>query len=229
MNRKSLQIYEKERGIVPGRSNGIQDRVYGAYLSSLDPRANDAVQLALAASNDVRFKEFLERINMPRYRRVSLQTIAKACNITLAEFNGWWQKESAQRAIAIAQTQSVMITHDMAEDARSVNVVCSRCDGLGFVAAPEGLPEDVSGYKMIQAARGDEPAKYIRDCPNCDAQRKIRKPGDSHARDKILEMGGLVKKGAAVQITQNFGGATHASAISELDSAMSIDVESSDV
>ena len=45
----------------------------------------------------------------------------------------------------------------------------------------------------------------------------MKKPGDQHARDKVLEMSGLVKKGAGIQIVQNFSGASHSSALSDLD------------
>ena len=226
--KKSLQVYEKERGMVPSRANGREDKVYGSYLDTLNPRGNDEVQLALAASPDPRFKEFLARINIPRYRRVSLQTIAKACNITLAEFNNWWNRESAQRSIAIAQTESVMITRDMAQDARTQESVCPRCDGLKFIPAPPGLPDTVDGYRMIEEPTADSMAKYIRDCPVCVAAGRIKKPGDSHARDKILEMSGLVKKGAAFQIVQNFGGASHSSALSELNNVVTMDITAED-
>ena len=223
---KALKVYEKERGFVPSREVGVKDRVYGAYLDKLDPRGRDEVQQALAATGDIRFKEFLERVMTPKYKRVSLQSIAKACNISLAEFNAWWQRESVQRALATAQVGSVMITRDMVEDARTQEVMCPRCEGLGFIGAFPGLPEGTPGYREISPATDNEDAKYVRDCPNCSASTKVKKPGDQHARDKVLEMSGLVKKGAGIQIVQNFSNASHASAISELDRIVSMDIDS---
>ena len=211
-----LVIVEKERGNVPGRLNGARDVVYGSYLNKLDPRNNHDVQIALGASSDPRYITFFERVMNPKYKKVSLQSIAKACNITLAEFNKWWGTQSTQIAIAEAQTNSVMITRDMVQDARSQEHVCSRCDGLGFIAAPSGLPDDTPGYKMIEEPTKDSMAKYIRDCPNCGAKKVIRKPGDTHARDVIMEMSGHLKKGPQIQINQNFGGASHASAVDSL-------------
>ena len=43
--------------------------------------------------------------------------------------------------------------------------------------------------------------------------------GNQHARDRLLEVGGMTKRDskAAVQITQNFGGATMASAVDSLN------------
>ena len=64
---------------------------------------NVLMQKALAASPDVRFQKFLDRVMTPKYRRASLATIAKGCGIDLLEFNQWWGKASAQRAIAEAQ------------------------------------------------------------------------------------------------------------------------------
>lgn len=222
--RQELKIYEPERGMVDGRQYGKLDRVYSAYLDELDPRSNEDVQLALAASGDIRFKEFLERINMPKYRRASLATIAKACNITLSEFNNWWSRASTQRAIAVAQVGSVMITRDIVEDARTQEVFCPRCDGLGFIAAQPGLPADTPGYRMLEPSDDDEGLKYIRNCPQCKTEKVIKRVGDAKARDQILELSGLVKKGAAVQIVQNFSGASHASALSGLDQLNTIDV-----
>ena len=226
---KQIVVYEPERGLVPGRARGAQDKVYGSYLQRLDPRNNPDVQAALAATPDPRFKEFFERLMSPQYKRISMQTIAKAVDISLADFNKWWQSESSQRAIAEAQIASVIITRDMAEDAKSQKIVCSRCDGLGFVAAPPGLIDDTPGYKLVALATDTEDEKYIRDCPNCDGIKKVRKPGDQHARDKILEMGGLVRKGPGITLVQNFGGASHPSAVAETADIVNLSQDAYDI
>lgn len=215
-------IAEKDqlRGMVPSRAFGIKDKVYGEYLTKLNPREDPKVQHALSITPDPRFQEFLDRIKLPQYKRVSLQSIAKACDISLLEFTQWWSKVSTQVAIHKAQTESIKITEDMIEDARSREVACERCDGMTWVSAPPGLPKTTPGYRKIT---NDDEELWIRDCPVC-SNGKIRKPGDAHARDRILEMSGLVQKGkAAVQIVQNFGGAAHSSAVTQLD-AITIDV-----
>jgi hypothetical protein len=207
------------RGLVPSRHFGIRDKVYGTYLTKLDPRANPVVQHALAESEDPRFKEFLERIQEKRYRRMALQTIAKGCNITLAEFGSWFNKASTQAAIAKAQMGSLRIVEDMVEDAKTIQAVCDRCDGMTWVSAPSGLPKETPGYRSMVGDGGV--VLWIRDCPVCN-KGKVRKPGDSHARDRTLEMAGLLKKGPGVVINQNFG-ASHASAVSDLDDCMTMD------
>jgi len=67
------------------------------------------------------------------------------------------------------------------------------------------------------------PDKYIRDCPDCQTGQ-VRKPGDAHARDRVLEVSGLITRGKGIQVNlnQNFAGQSHSSAVTELDNAMSI-------
>lgn len=226
--RKALVILEKDklRGEVPSREVGIRDKVYGAYLDNLNPRENEDVQTALAAHPNPRFKEFLDRINTPRYHRVSLQTIAKACEISLMEFQEWWNKASTQVAIAKAQMGSIKITDDMVQDAQSKDVACSRCDDLGFVAAGPNLPATVPGYRRIDDGTGDP--KFIRTCPDCQGRGRSRKPGDQHARDTIMKMSGIIQPAKGISITQNFGGASHASAVDSLNEMMTFDVTPAD-
>jgi hypothetical protein len=233
MARSTALIKEKDglRGQVPSRQFGIKDRVYGEYLTNLNPRENGDVQLALASSSDPRFVEFLERIKMNRYRRISVQAIAKACGIDLMEFQNWWNRQSTQAAIAKAQNGSIKVVSDLIADAQSVMDVCPRCDGLKFVAAPPDLPSDTPGYECVKDAGMGEEAKYIRTCPKCEGESKVRKPGDSHARDRVLEISGIIKKEKGSLVTLNFGGASHSSAVGDLNDAMpmTIDVESEQV
>lgn len=222
MTKKLTVMKEKDggRGLVPNKSYGMRDKVYNEYLNTINPRGNEDLQHALAECPDVRFQEFLSRVNTPRFRRVSLAAIAKACGIDMLEFNQWWQKASAQRALAIAQMGTVQITKDMLEDAKSKDGECKRCDGLGFIAAPEGLPDTVPGYKQIE--RGEDP-KWIRTCPECEGKTKVRKPGDAVARDRILDMAGVMPKGkGGPSITLNFGGANPSAVVSHLDKVMDI-------
>lgn len=202
------------RGYVPATKHGIRDTVYGAYLADLSPRDNPIVQKALAQSEDPRFKEFLERIKMNRYKRISLQTIAKSCGIDLAEFGTWFNKASTQEAISTAQRESVNIVKDMVEDAKSVRTACDRCDGMTWVSAPAGLPPETPGYRSM-VGEGNT-IFWIRDCPVC-TDGKVRKPGDAHARDRTLEIAGMLKKGPGLVINQNFAEVSHQSAVGELD------------
>jgi hypothetical protein len=214
------------RGLVPSSNKASLDRTYSDYLKQIDPRYNQEAQLALAESADPKFKEFLNRILEYRYRNYSYVALAKQCAIGLAEFSAFWRKACTHRAIAVAQSRAPEIVDHMANDARTRTVACERCDGLGWVAAPPDLPVSTPGYRLL--AGGNDP-KWIRDCPMGCNNGKVNRPGDSHARDRILEISGLVKKGgAAVQIVQNFSGAQHSSAVTALD-VISIEGEVIDV
>lgn len=213
------------RGLVPSREFGRLDTVYTAYLDKLDPRNNERVLAALEDSKDERFTTFLARIQDGRFKTANLATIAKACNISLKQFQSWWQKESTQQAIAVAQVSSVKIAEDMANDARTQDTVCSRCDGLKFVAAPSGLDDyEIPGYRCIEEPSEKSEGKWIRTCPACLSLGTIKKPGDQHARDRIMEMSGIIQKGkGGINIIQNFSGMTHTSIIEDLDDKMTID------
>lgn len=230
---KRIKEKDGRRGLVPARENGIRDEAFGSYLEALDPAGNQDVRMALLLSEDPRFREFISRVGTPRYKTVSLQAIAKACGIDLLEFNEFWQKASVQRAIALAQLRSVQIAGDMAEDARSRDEVCPRCDDLGWVNAPDNLVgEPPRGYRVMgtQTRKGQDPetGKVVeeevviwgRDCPVCLGKGRLSQPGDQHSRDKILEMSGLITKGGGkgVQIVQNFSGSGHSSAVPALSS-----------
>ena len=220
--REAILEKDKLRGLVPSRAYGRFDLTYGAYMDKLNPRGNQHVQMALATSSDPRFREFLDRIQTKRYKRMALQTIAKACGIDLKEFSEWWSKASSQQAIVEAQNGSIAVVQDMIEDAKSTLAVCERCDGATWIPAPQGMDPETPGYRPMQGAEGE--VLWIRDCPVCQ-KGKVRKIGDPHSRDRILEMSGLINKNKGmVAIVQNFGGQSHSSAVTDLDDVMPLDL-----
>lgn len=199
------------RGLVP--AEGRLDAPYESYLTEIDPRGDsltsDEFRFSLATASDMRFRQFLDALTAPRFKGYKLATIAKYCDISMPQFFNWWQ--SAQHSIALARAQNAMpaLISDMTVDAASRMVSCGRCDGFGVVSDHSG--ED-------SKLEGQAPAK-IKPCPTCKGKGEVREIGNQHARDRLLEVGGMIKKdrGAAVQITQNFGGATMASAVDSLN------------
>jgi len=238
-------MFEKDgRGLVPAKSNGVLDTTYEAYLTEIGVESNQSVQIALAQSEDPRFVKFLEIMGRPplnvRHPQ-KIQTIAKDCGITMSEFANWFRRSASAIATAKAQLHAIELVGDMVVDARSSQESCERCDGLKWVNAPPDLPVDTPGYRILMSKWVERKNKdtgetekfeeiiYCRTCPKCGGTGKTRKIGDEHARDKTLEMAGLITKGrAAVQITQNFGGAGHASAVQQLN-AVTIDVEAEEI
>jgi hypothetical protein len=92
---------------------------------------------------------------------------------------------------------------------------------LGFVTAAAGLPDDIEGYRCVNPD-AKEPV-FVRTCPKCRGNKYESRPGDTHSRDKLLEMSGIIKKGPAININQSFG-VGHASAVEDLSDAMPFDV-----
>lgn len=219
-------VQEKWRGEVPGRSNGREDKVYERYLETLNPRENERVQLALARTADPKFRAFLRMVLSNR--RYTLPSMAKYCGITLDEFCGWMQNAAKVATLGNAQLLALDIVEDMGVDARSKMIACSRCDGLGWVGAEDGLPADTPGYRVLKfmettkivdgVETREEVPVWIRECPmGCDHGR-IRITGDQHSRDRVLEVADLIgKKGGGTSITLNLGGASHPSAVGLLN------------
>lgn len=207
------------RGLVPTSTYGALDEQYNAYLEQVGVRDENRMHIvhhALAASNDARFRNFLQVVQMPGLRRQSLATLAKRCDISLPQFAEFWQKAQHQRALAVAQNGITdHIVPDMIEDARSSVVTCDRCDGFGWVDAADNLPKNTPGLSTIKG--GKEP-RHIRTCPLCKGKGTVLKTGDSDSRKLLLEMTGLTnKKGSAVQITQHFGGMGIESAVDRMN------------
>jgi hypothetical protein len=71
------------------------------------------------------------------------------------------------------------VMEDTAIDAKATFSSCRRCDGLGYLSAPD---DDV------------------RNCPTCDGVGKIRKPGDQAARDAFYKTTGLYRPQTSINI-----------------------------
>lgn len=222
---KLIREKDKLRGMVPASDDGRHDHVYEAYLKKIDVENNVDIQRQLAASPDPRFRQFLDRMAIPG-RHLKIQTVAKQCGIDLMEFGDWFSKAATQIAIGNAQLHAAGIVQDMAGDAATKQEYCERCDGLGWIAAPNNLPVDTLGYRIMGMDENEKPI-WCRTCPKCKGKANVAVVGDEHSRDKILEIAGLVQKGkgGGVQIVQNFGGAAHTSAVSGALSALTIDVD----
>ncbi len=227
-------FYEKDklRGLVPTSDMGRADQVYGAYLHGLGIETDPEAQIELARSQDPRFRRFLDMIGKPNRGGLKIQTMAKQCGIDLSEFQNWYSKAAVQIAIAKAHRRAAGIVDDMAGDAMTRSEFCERCDGLGWVNAAQGLPVETPGYRILcmQTVKGAEEPVWCRTCPKCKGETRIRVPGDEHARDRVLEIAGLVSRGkAGVQIVQNFGGAGHTSAVSGSLGMLTVDVPAEEV
>ena len=180
-------MVESPRGVVP---SGYHDRQYNHFLEKLQLRKADSdmgsiFRLALAAYPDVRFQTFLAMMESESSAHLSLGAIAKMCEIGLDEFRLFWRDAQRNRALDHAIEQLPSITKDMVDDAKSDETTCPMCDGTGQVER-EGKPPKI--------------------CPNCTGKGIVRTIGDKHARNKLLEMTGAIKKEPAIVINQDMRG-----------------------
>ena len=201
-------MLEKYRGEVPSWDSPDTDEIYEAFFEPVKPRDNPEFQQALAASTDKRFREYLRQLNLPKNRNKKCSTIAKVMDISLAEFVDFLRTSYRAQAMSVAAMRLPEITIHMANDALTQKEACGRCDGWGFVTVTaEELPPLEDGQPIPGGVR-PMGARWVRDCPKCDATGKTSKPGDAHARTSILEMNGLGKKsgGVTVAINNNYNG-----------------------
>jgi hypothetical protein len=198
-------MLEKYRGLVPAWDAEEIDVPYQAFLEEAKLQSPE-MQQALAASTDKRFREYLRQLNLPKNRNKKASTLAKIMDISLAEFTDFLRSASRTRALSIAAQRLPEITSHMADDALTQK---EACDGWGFVNVSEQemppLPEDGGPIPGGIRPMG---ARFVRDCPQCSGKGKLSKPGDSHAREKILLMNGISNKsaGVTVAINNNYGG-----------------------
>lgn len=203
--REGKTLVESPRGLVPA---GGSDIVYQDFLSRLHLRDDDAtgqnVRIALAASGDPRFQSFLELVLSEGGKQIQLATAAKFCQIGLSEFQAFWRNAKTNEAIGKAIDNLPALTADLIEDARSTEMTCPVCGGTGMIQR-EGKPDAV--------------------CRNCSGAGVVKTIGDKHARNKLLEMTGVIKKDVPVQVNLNMGGVGMQAAASKLQSAVPFELE----
>lgn len=145
----------------------------------------DLFTAALESSTDPKFVNFLAaRIN-PLYKNHSLASLARKFNVTLADLDDLYRNYQLHVGMVRMMEHVPQVLVDVAEDAKSRIVVCSRCDGEG---------------KLLDEKQNQ------RECPVCNGIGRVRQSGDKAARDLVFESIGLIgKRGPMVAIQNNFG------------------------
>lgn len=202
------KMVESPRGSVP---NGAQDQVLEEYLVRLKIRDEKSdfgwvIRTALAASDDLRYTTFLERALSCKH--MTLAAVAKQCVISLAEFQAFMKAAKTNQAVSIAIDNLPSLTKDLVADAQSTEETCPVCDGVGQIQR-EGKPDKV--------------------CPNCAGKGVVRTIGDKHARDRLIEMTGVVQKTPPVQVNLDMRGLGMQAAANRLSKAVPFDLDAIDV
>lgn len=103
----------------------------------------------------------------PAYRGFSLPKLAERVGMNQKDLLSNFRRYQLDRAVVTISRHLPEIAEQMALDARSQWVSCSRCDGL----------------KTIEN-------DHL--CPECDGTGEIRQPGDSHAQMLCLKWAGVL-------------------------------------
>lgn len=198
------KLVESPRGIVP---SGAQDQVYEEFLVRLKIRDEGSdlgwvIRAALASSEDLRFTTFLERAISCKH--MTLAAVAKQCVISMAEFQAFMKKAKTNQAVTIAIDNLPSLTKDLVKDAETSEEPCPVCGATGQIQR-EG--------------------KEDRICPNCGGKGVIRSIGDKHARNKLLEMTGVIQKAAPVQVNLDMRGMGMQAAATRLQKAVPFDLD----
>lgn len=145
---------------------------------------------ALESSPDPKFATFLAARADPAYATLSFSALCRKFNISLQDVDDLWRNHQLHRGMIQMMTHVPQVLEDVAQDAKSKMVVCTRCDGEGVLVSNNG-PDDTGGARV---------------CPVCDGAKKIKVSGDKAARDLVFESIGLTgKRSPMVAIQQNFG------------------------
>ena len=211
MPTKTLEVMKTSNGLEPSPRGlvptGASDFVYDEFLHRMklrdktDPIGQTA-RLALAASGEPRFMMFLELITSNR--NMSLAACAKQCQISLIEFQAFWRSAQVNHALGKAIDALPGLTIDLIEDSKSEEYTCPMCDGTGEITR-EGKPTKI--------------------CPNCNGKGVVRVTGNKDARKQLLEMTGVIKQPAPVQVNLDMRGQGMNAAAAKLQKAVPFDLD----
>lgn len=141
---------------------------------------------ALEAQSEPKFALFLSARADPAYRGQSFAALCKKFGITLQDVDELWRNHQLHTGMIQMMNHVPRILQDVAEDSKSKDQMCPKCEGLKTIS-------------------DGEPPK-VRNCPLCKGIGEVRVAGDKNSRDLVFESIGLIgKKSPMFAIQQNFG------------------------
>lgn len=188
--------------VAEDRSTGFSMPVM--YLPWADTLPRTDLQEALIREDSTRALLFYEALSDPKRGDVPISVLAQQCGIRTRELIEIWRHHKQVEAIGIAITGSPEVARHTVEDAKSITICCTRCDGAGVVRVLREL-----GPEWIQ-------------CITCKGTGAVRRAGDAKSREWVLRAAGVIKAdGSGVVINQNFSRAD--SVLDELDRCAAVD------
>lgn len=138
-------------------------------------------KLQLFLAEDPSMESFLKALNDPGYQGSGFVTICRQFNVSLGKLQNIYSDGMRHIGLLRMSTHLPQIMEHVAEDAKSRDVPCPRCDGTLIIKDPNG----------------DKP------CHVCKERGTVRIPGDKHARDLVFESMKLTNQNGPMVAIQN--------------------------
>lgn len=158
-----------------------RDTAVKRFAKSVDM---DALKMFVDEQEVPKYQTLMAMMGDPAYRGLTFATLLRKAQISLQDIQGIYSDGMRHMGLLRMMNHLPSIMEDVAEDARSTMVPCSRCDSIGVVPLSD---------------------KETRPCPSCHGERYVRQSGDKHARDLVFESAKLTgQKVPLVAIQNNF-------------------------
>ena len=131
----------------------------------------DELKSMMAYSGDPRAQRLLEMLMDPAYRNHSLGKLCEKVGLRVVDLLDLFRKFKWDVGTIDLYQQLPQIVKELADDARSSQAACGRCDGEGTLGVGES--EEKS-------------------CPQCEGTGQVRVPGDPQARRLFLQLTGMI-------------------------------------
>lgn len=153
-----------------------REELYGSLAAAADPRC--ATLLALLTDREL--------------GKMTLPTLARRAGLAYAELLRLITAYRLDRGLLAMSAHVPQVLEDAAIDAKAKLVPCRQCQGTGKLAS-----------ESIKQTDGEITVGVETDCWVCEGTGKIRKSGDSDARELVFETLGLTGKSRGINVNVN--------------------------
>lgn len=181
---KELERRQERKALFRAKKEAELDRLHNAFIETLAEEGE--LKQALALSDNPKAESFLKDLSSPRYNRKkwTVSALAYKNGLKPSDLAQIWRRYNLAKGSITAISALPRVMQDIAEDARSTQEVCPRCDGMRIIE--RRIKESVTDPRTGESGE-TERVEWL-DCPNCRGSGAVRKPGDRDARKVLTEM-----------------------------------------
>lgn len=172
-NRRVSNLIERDSG----RKIPLSPHFDPFMRSAVDAVPQEDLIAAFNSSDDPRFKALLTAMTTPGNQHMTMLTLMRKHDITMAALLDCWKDHNHAVALMRAQAGVAQVYADVIEDAKSQRRVCPDCNNNPVFGDPA--------------------------CPTCEGSGHIRVKGDDVARKMVFESMGWAGKKAPLINNQN--------------------------